>query len=244
MVKVTRLGRVGFARAGSIPAVCKTFSCKVHDFPETKRMATLQVIERFTKPDLAVTHTLKTAAGVSHLASEKTYRRLASGFSLNASPKTQRQLVVFDIDDTLLNDHSAPLKETIQLLKRLRQLNARVFLVTARHPSTRNETVEELKSIGVYPDKDYDELLITPIHARVSMKHVGDWKKAARQSIANKFQMPILLTVGDQWTDIVPVESERELYSLDAAFGTRYTPWVLLRISDGIGVLGLKLRAT
>jgi hypothetical protein len=75
------------------------------------------------------------------------------------------------------------------------------------------------------------------------MKLVGEWKRAARQQIANKYQMPILLTVGDQWTDIISVKSVKELQQLDDAHGSQHTPWMLFRVEDGIGFFGLKLKA-
>ena len=130
----------------------------------------------------------------------------------------------------------------MSLLHRLKTLNAKIFLVTARHPSIRDQTILELQDIGIFPPH-YEQLLLCPEKYRTSMKLVGEWKRAARQQIANKYQMPILLTVGDQWTDIISVKSVKELQQLDDAHGSQHTPWMLFRVEDGIGFFGLKLKA-
>jgi hypothetical protein len=54
--------------------------------------------------------------------------------------------------------------------------------------------------------------------------------------------MPVLLTVGDQWTDLTAVGSLQEMNALDEAHGVYHTPWTLMRLEDGLGFYGLKLR--
>lgn len=157
------------------------------------------------------------------------------------SKKLKNPLIVFDIDDTLLSEDDEPLHEVIALLKRLRGLHCRIFLVTARHTSARAFTIQQLNRIGVRADM-YDKLFLAPEHYRKSMRDVGVWKKMVRQSLANEFGEPILLTVGDQWTDLLTVQSAQEMNNLNEAFGTDHTPFILCRLDDGVGFYGLKLR--
>lgn len=197
-------------------------------------------MQRFDTVDDAVKETLKILAATAQHASPSLLRKVGRGITVT-SDTLDRPLIVFDIDETLVLDDSKPLPEVIALLKRLRALNCRIFLVTARHPSARDFTIKELADVGVTSDF-YDELALCPQRFRVSMNLVGDWKKSQRQAIANRYKMPVLLTVGDQWTDLTSVKSLQEMNALDEAYGTEHTPWTLVRLEDGIGFYGLKLK--
>jgi hypothetical protein len=200
----------------------------------------LIAVQRFEDVSVAVKETLKVLAATAHGASPTLIRRVGRGITV-AHSKLDNPLIVFDIDETLVMEGSKPLPEVIALLKRLRALDCRIFLVTARHPSARDYTVKELASVGLTPEF-YDELALCPGKFRTSMNLVGEWKKSQRQSIANKHAMPILLTVGDQWTDLTNVGSLQEMNALDEAHGVDHTPWTLVRLEDGLGFYGLKLR--
>ncbi len=195
-------------------------------------------VEQFDDVSSAVKHTLKVLAATAHGASPSLIRKVGRGVTV-AHSTLERPLVVFDIDETLVGEGSIPLPEVIALLKRLRALDCRVFLVTARHPSAREYTVKELASVGVTPEF-YDELSLCPERFRKSMNLVGQWKKSQRQAIANKHAMPVLLTVGDQWTDLTNVGSLQELEALDEIHGKK--PWSMYHTNDGVGFFGLKLR--
>jgi hypothetical protein len=200
----------------------------------------LVAVQRFDDVSVAVKETLKVLAATANEASPSLIRRVGRGITVGAQT-LERPLIVFDIDETLVLDDSKPLPEVIALLKRLRALDCRIFLVTARHPSARDYTVKELASVGL-TSEFYDDLALCPSKFRTSMNLVGDWKKSQRQSIANRHAMPILLTVGDQWTDLTNVGSLQEMMALDEAHGVNHTPWTLVRLEDGIGFYGLKLR--
>ncbi len=150
-------------------------------------------------------------------------------------------LVVFDIDDTLLRSDSSHVHEVVKLYNRLRDLGAKVHLVTARASSMYNYTVAELKRMKitgyVHP------VMLCPEHARKNMVTVSEWKSIARQSIANYNGAPITLTVGDQWSDMIQIKNESDLTTLDETFATPEKPYVLMQPNDGISLLGLKLKA-
>ena len=179
-------------------------------------------------------------------ADSKCGKRVAKkeGHAVNPSADDtwKNPIVVFDIDATVVTKDSRPIEDTIRLLKRLREAKARIHLVTARHPSIRAETIAELISVGITPDL-YDSLLITPEADRKHMGAVGKWKENARRSIALAANSLVALTIGDQWTDLVAVESAKEMQELDSAFiGFGDCPkYILVRPKDGISCLGLKL---
>jgi hypothetical protein len=204
-------------------------------------------VQRWDDVSLAVKTTLSHLAVTASKASPSLIRKTGRAVTVR-SKRLENPLIVFDIDDTLVTEDEAtpaagaqPLPEVVALLKRLRAVQCRIFLVTARHTSARSFTVQQLTSVGVQPSL-YDELFLAPEQYRKSMRDVGIWKKMVRQSLANKFGEPILLTVGDQWTDLISVNSLRELEHLNSAFGSAHTPFILCRLDDGVGFFGLKLR--
>ena len=148
-------------------------------------------------------------------------------------------LIVFDIDDTLVTE-TGRIDSMIELLQAFHKLSATICLVTARHPSMRNETIQELHDKGIQAHM-YEDISFSPENYRKSMKLVGDWKAKRRYELANKHKTPVLLTAGDQWTDLIRVDSVDDLQLLDDAFGTSHNPFLLVRPSDGISILGLKL---
>lgn len=148
-------------------------------------------------------------------------------------------LIVFDIDDTLVTENGR-IDSMIQLLHAFHKLSAIICLVTARHPSMRKETIQELDMKGVKTYM-YTDISFSPESYRKNMKLVGDWKAKMRRELASKHKTPVLLTAGDQWTDLVQVQSVYDLQVLDEAFGTSHTPFLLVRPSDGVSILGLKL---
>lgn len=201
----------------------------------------MQTVASFADADSAVTYALKAAVSVATHASPRLIAKYGSAVTVDKRT-LENPVIVFDIDATVLREDNTAIEETVKLLKRLRSLGAKIIFITARHPSMRDVTVRELQGIGINT-RDYDRLLISPQSSRRSMKTVGDWKASARQAIAAEFRIPVLLTVGDQWTDIVTVRSDRELAQLDEAYGTRNKPYVLVLPNDGISILGLKLAA-
>jgi hypothetical protein len=163
------------------------------------------------------------------------------GYAVGAKASFETPLVVFDIDATLVLDDSSAIEPTVQMLKKL-CTHCRIFLITARHISMRDETIAELKSVGILPSM-YESLMLSPPEDRIDMKRVGEWKERMRKKIGILAQAPIALTIGDQWTDIYAVASKEELDELDAGFlgWGKCSKYALVRPNDGISALGLKL---
>ncbi len=157
-------------------------------------------------------------------------------------------LCVFDIDDTLLRNDSSIIQEVFMLYERLRQLGARLFLVTARKSTMHAFTVKELKGAGIVFEED--RLFICPDEFRTSMPKVSEWKALMRRNIAMRHGAPIMLSVGDQWGDMVPISNDGDIELLDHTYGTRHTAWIVLQPQSGYFLdnegetcVGLKLKA-
>lgn len=159
---------------------------------------------------------------------------------------TQAPLVVFDIDATLLNEPeegtspAKPIAPIIALLKRVQGLGAHVALITARldDPEMRRDTERTLRKLGVDNWKSLD---LAPESARKNMAAASRWKHAKRGELARRLQQPVVLSVGDQWGDLLPLSSDKDIESMDTAFGVRHAPYQLVRPHDGFTMWGLKL---
>jgi len=145
---------------------------------------------------------------------------------------------VFDIDDTLIfdDDRATPNIQVKHLLEVARAYGCKIRLVTAREksPEVLRWTRQELKRHGI----TYDSLALAPKRSRNSMADVSRWKASERQKYA-----PILLTVGDQWSDIIVLQNDDDIDALDKVLKTVDSPWLLVRPHDNIAEYGLKLMA-
>lgn len=194
----------------------------------------MRVVETFEEQEYATTKCLTYLKKFKSVASGNLVRKLCRAITL----RSEDLLVVFDIDDTLVRNDGQALREVVAMFKKLKALGAKIFLVTARHPSMRKQTITELEAIGI-EQKEYESLMITPAQYRTDMKKVGEWKFFARQSIATRYGAPIALTIGDQWTDIYKV-SEEEMFLLDQAFPQ---PFTFGFVEDGVTLMFLKLKS-
>lgn len=146
--------------------------------------------------------------------------------------------IVFDIDDTLIFDdqRQTPNVQIKFLLDVAKAHGCKVHLVTARERSkeVRQWTAQELKRHSIA----YDSLALAPAKHRENMASVSAWKFAERAR-----HKPVLLSVGDQWTDLIKVATDDALEVLDAQHKTSQSPWLLVKPEDGVTQYGLKLMA-
>lgn len=162
------------------------------------------------------------------------------------APTRPNPAVVFDIDATLLHDTddvktpARPIPSMVNLLNRLQSDGASIALVTARldDASMRRDTESTLKTLGI---SGWKHLHLAPESARVNMAAVSHWKHKTRKEIAKKERGPIVLSVGDQWGDLIPLSTEKDIDDMDVAFGVRHAPYLLVRPHDGVTMWGLKL---
>lgn len=156
-------------------------------------------------------------------------------------------VVVFDIDDTVVRDMeetqmfalNAPV---VALHKAVMAAGAHVHFVTARsdNRSTTEWTQEQLATLGL---KGHTAVHAAPERHRGSMADVSAWKRSVRAELAAKYGVPVVLSVGDQFGDMVVLQDDDDIDRLDDAMGVARTPWLVLRPHDGVTLWGLKLKA-
>lgn len=130
--------------------------------------------------------------------------------------------VILDIDDTLLTRTSSenrpyqsvvlePVKHFIDYVV---SLGVVVYFVTARPstPSNIKFTVQELQKLGVTEDK-YEALFLMPWASEQSpsIQEVSNFKYDARRYVLEQEERHILLTVGDQWSDVMRIPALPEI---------------------------------
>jgi hypothetical protein len=89
----------------------------------------------------------------------------------------------------------------------LYELGVEIHLITARLDCKEmiEASKEEMKELGV----KYHSLTLAPPYARKNMASVSQWKMLTRKSIAKlDTHNPIVLTVGDQWGDMVVLKTD------------------------------------
>jgi len=199
----------------------------------------MELIRKFESCDEAVEFAMTLVDALKSNGGRRMSAR--TGYAVGARAGFDRPLVVFDIDATLVLDDSSAIEPAVRMLKKICD-HCRVFLITARHQSIRDETITELKSVGIQPHM-YEGLMLAPPEDRKDMQRVGLWKERMRKKIGIQAQAPIALTIGDQWTDIISIETENEMQELDSGFlgWGKCAKYALVRPNDGISALGLKL---
>lgn len=177
----------------------------------------------------------------------------------DAIDKTKRELIrvksiasncsaVFDIDDTVIQDDGStglPNVQAIAFLKWCKSQNIKVHLVTARlsTPEIAAETRDDLQRQNIVIGRDYDTLELCPNAWRASLARVSQWKHKQRLRHCSSMST-LVLTVGDQWGDLVPIPYEDRIDELDVKFRVNETPWLLVSPGEFPGaVFGLKLMA-
>jgi len=165
--------------------------------------------------------------------------------SLPSAQGKAAPLVVFDIDATLVNESeddspAQPLEATLELLRKLQKLGVHLALVTARldEPQMRRDTEATLRKLGL---SSWHHLLLAPQSARGSMAAVSRWKHSKRAELARSLKQPVVLSVGDQWGDLLPLKADKDIDAMDTAFGVQHAPFQLVRPHDGYTMWGLKL---
>lgn len=127
---------------------------------------------------------------------------LDNWISLEATCGAQRKVVVFDIDDTLINRSETPLP-CVKIYQKCLKLGLRCAIITARAdlPGNREETAHTLNRNGIV---DWEVLHLMPVlrqNGRVTAEEIAGYKKAKRDEVAQKYA--IVANIGDMWTDLV-----------------------------------------
>jgi hypothetical protein len=158
-----------------------------------------------------------------------------------------RPLIVVDLDQTLVEhketppDAPVPIEPVVALIRALHALGATLHLLTARldNAVTRDVTRRELAALKLHDT--FDSVTLAPPEARATFAAVAEWKQRERLRLAREHGAPIVLSVGDNWSDLMPVAREADLRALDHATGPATHPY---RIVCSCGGVGLKLPTT
>lgn len=118
-------------------------------------------------------------------------------------------IVVFDIDDTLLDDRDRRIAPVVHAYHLCQMLGFACAIVTARPegPVNREETIKSLHAAGVH---GWAYLYMMPHHMRSKLdtdddvrRYVSMYKRSARDDIAIAKEWQIVANVGDMWYDLV-----------------------------------------
>ena len=111
-----------------------------------------------------------------------------------------RGVVVFDIDDTLIDDEGAPIESVLRIYTMAKTLGLHCAIVTARPETIENRqyTIESLKKIGVI---DWESLYMMPESREVTVDSISSYKREARDDIETRHR--IIANIGDMWHDLV-----------------------------------------
>lgn len=152
--------------------------------------------------------------------------------------------VVFDIDDTVLHGYGPATKPHdigMSILREAKNRNIPVYYVTARPESPQNRlaTYEDLERVGIIPHSS--TVFMRPPHANTWPK-ISQFKTNSRKWVEDNFDQNIqgncLMTIGDQWTDLMSFTDELDRDEMDMIFGRYY---VLFRLPNK-RQWGLKLK--
>ena len=105
---------------------------------------------------------------------------------LGSGPRSRKDAVMFDIDDTLVTYSGELITPIIELAKISYELGFNIVIITARPsiPSTMRYTAEQLEAIGVR----YHSLVFADAREKSAVKMASPYR--------------FILSVGDQWTDL------------------------------------------
>ena len=129
--------------------------------------------------------------------------------------------VVFDIDATVLRADGVVVPEPAGMfIHEIAEFNdIPIIYITAREdkPFVRERTLRDLAHVGII-----DPLLVVyrPSHVR-TWSGISNYKYRARQDFETRTQSHCLMNVGDQWTDLFPLEMTT-WDGLRRAFGNQY----------------------
>jgi len=153
--------------------------------------------------------------------------------------------VVFDIDDTVLRGYgptTKPHEIGMTILREAKNRNIPVYYVTARVESAPNRlaTFDDLERVGIIPHSS--TVFMRPSYADTWPK-ISKFKTDSRNWIEDNFDKKIrgncLMTIGDQWTDLMTFTNETDRDEMDMNLGKYY---VLFRFSNNKRQWGLKLK--
>lgn len=112
----------------------------------------------------------------------------------------EKGTVVFDIDDTLVDNEEKNIVPIQKVYNLCLMLNIVVNIVTAR-PESKHNRLQTQTMLAKNGFRVYEALYMMPAGIAPSYESISQYKYTARSDIAKRH--PILANVGDMWTDHV-----------------------------------------
>ena len=202
----------------------------------------MEIIKKFNDSDAATTEMAKLV--IKFLLSKN--RDSIAKCHTNYGIQSDTLVAIFDIDDTIIFDVQkkgkkkkgvVPNKPLLQLMLRLHSLGLEIHLVTARlnQPEIVDITESELKNVNAV----WHSLTLAPESVRTDMANVSRWKQETRHAIARQRETIVVVSVGDQWGDLLELSQDEDIDLLDHKYGNDL--YIILRPHDGVSIWGLKL---
>lgn len=119
--------------------------------------------------------------------------------------------VVFDIDDTLVDDREQKLLSVCKLYARCQRMGFVCAIVTARPDGAQNraETERMLRAHGIH---GWMSLQMMPSSYKIDREGISKYKRDARNAVRRHHD--IIANIGDQWTDLITYPLVEELHAL------------------------------
>jgi hypothetical protein len=111
-------------------------------------------------------------------------------------------LVVFDIDNTLIDTEHQPINAVIELYAFAQSIGLMCAIVTARPETTENRDVT-VAMLHTHKISGWESLYMIPSHYTISAEGVSIYKREARDDLESRHR--ILANIGDMWHDIVRI---------------------------------------
>jgi predicted secreted acid phosphatase len=160
--------------------------------------------------------------------------------------KYNKGALVVDIDDTILyqNGDSSQVYEKMRdfLLyantKQGKRPAIDIFFVTARTTEIKDETEKDLCKFEL----PYKQLYLMKPGTNTDFVQISKWKHSKRELISKTHD--IIFTIGDMWTDIVPIEKESDIdkhtESIKLVLKNSY-PFIIVSLNDQPASWGIKV---
>jgi predicted secreted acid phosphatase len=114
----------------------------------------------------------------------------------NNRPAKDRDVVVFDIDDTLINTLGEPIMDVMEFYKYVKIIGFKTIIITAREGTPLNIklTIDELKRFGI---SDYQGIYFRD----PTQLNIEQYKINSRKNVLN-LGFNTVMSVGDMYWDI------------------------------------------
>ena len=119
--------------------------------------------------------------------------------------------VIFDIDQTLIDENENLFKPIVDILHLTLQLNFIPIIITARPDFS--EIIKYTTSLLKSLDIKYERLFMMPHTIEPTLESISTYKRSARNVVAKQFD--ILANIGDMWTDLVQFPLEENKFIID-----------------------------